>query len=258
MNDLKEKVIPIIKKTRDITLPHFGTIEIHSNKGGGAHDVVTRIDQEVELFLKTELNNIYPEVEFVGEEFSGNRDAEKFWLVDPIDGTAHYIRGMPFCTTMLALIDKGQVVFSVIYDFVNDNIYYAEKGKGAYKNGLAIHVSTREKGDWYMGFETKLNKPENLEKYLGLRGISMQLRTVSAGYEYAMVAEGKLEGRVSLDPYGKDYDHAPGSLLVSEAGGVVTNLYSKKYDYTNVNLMAVSIPLHKELTEAPDALFSLN
>ena len=83
------------------------------------------------------------------------------------------------------------------------------------------------------------------------------LKFMCAGHEFAMVASGKLEGRIMYDPYGFDYDFAPGSLLVSEAGGVVTNIGSDKYDYRNLNSIAANPKLHQALTEGEGALFPL-
>ncbi len=257
MENISEIVLPIIKKTRDISLPYFGNVEILEHKTEYAHDVVTKIDQEVERYLERELKKFYPDIPFIGEEFGGNREASKFWLVDPIDGTGLYLRGIPFCTTMLALVDNGQVIFSVIYDFVGDVIYHAEKGKGAYKNGIRIYVSDRLLNDSYIGWETHLDKPENLKIVLELHKFSALFKVMCAGYEYAMIAEGKLEGRITFDPWGKDYDYAPGSLLVKEAGGFVANLGSKNYNYKNSNFIAANSSLYKKLTNGPGALFPI-
>src|SRR4029078_7839963 len=99
--------------------------------------------------------------------------AERLWLVDPIDGTAHFIRGLPFCTTMLALIEDVTVTFSAIYDFVNDIMYYAERGRGSYQDGKRIRVSGRPLADSYIGWETHIDKPENMQKVLKLRKTSL-------------------------------------------------------------------------------------
>ena len=80
---------------------------------------------------------------------------------------------------------------------------------------------------------------------------------ISAGFEYAMVASGKLDARISLDPYGKIWDFAPGSLLVAEAGGVVANIGSKGYDYRNFNFIAANPVIYKELTEGKNPLFPI-
>lgn len=249
MQDLEKIVLPIIRNTRSITLPHFGKAEVSATKGKYAHDVVTKLDQEVEIHLRDELKKHYPDVDFAGEEFGGSRDGKKFWLVDPIDGTGLYVRGMIGCTTMLALIEDGQVTFSVIYDFVNDVMYHAEKGKGAFKNGKKIKVSERGVENSYLCWETHLDKPENLKIFVELRGHSVLFKALCSGYEYALVAEGKLEGRITLDPWGHDYDFAPGALLVQEAGGVVTNFGTENYDYRNLNFIAANASLHKKLSE---------
>lgn len=255
MNDLSKKVTPIIKKTREMLMPFYGNIEIKRQKDESAHNVVTKLDEDVERYLADELVKIYPEISFVGEEFGGDRNASKFWLVDPIDGTAHFIRGLPFCTTMLALIENGQVIFSIVYDFVEDVIYHAEKGNGSYKDGKRIYISDRPVNNSYIAWESRLEKPENMNIFTGLRKNSILFKTISSGYEYALVAEGKIEGRICFDPYGKDYDFAPGSLLVSEAGGVVTNIGTNKYDYRNTNFLAVNKNLYEKLTQGREAIF---
>jgi fructose-1,6-bisphosphatase/inositol monophosphatase family enzyme len=257
MENLEKSVLPIIRNTRNITLPHFGKAEVLKNKGEFAHDVVTELDRKVEIYLRDELKKVYPDVEFVGEEFGGNREAKRFWLVDPIDGTGLYLRGIQGCTTMLALIEDGQVIFSAIYDFVNNLMYHAEKGKGAYKNGQRIHVSNRGPSDSYMGWETHWEKPENMKIVLELRKFTTLLKLLCCGYEYILIAEGKLEGRVTFDPYGEDYDFAAGTLLVQEAGGIVTNFGSKDYDYRNYNFIVANVQLYNKLTEGPEALFPI-
>lgn len=257
MENLEKFVLPIVRKTREITFPSFGTAKILENKGKYACDIVTELDRAVEVYLKEELNKIYPDIEFVGEEFGGNRNAKRFWLVDPIDGTGLYLRGLVGCTTMIALVEDGQVIFSAIYDFVNDVMYHAEKDKGTYRDNERIHVSDRQSGDSYMAWETHWDKPENMEILLSLHKYSSFMKFLASGYEFILIAEGKLEGKVVFDPYGKDYDFAPGTLIVSEAGGVVTNLGLSTYDYKNYSFLAVNVPMYKKLTEGPDALFPI-
>jgi myo-inositol-1(or 4)-monophosphatase len=245
----KDTVLPIIRATREITLPHWGTAEVIDKKTEAAGDVVTELDKKVEKFLREKLAEVHPDIKFVGEEEGGDRTAERFWLVDPIDGTGHYVRGLPFSTTMLALIEHGQVTFSVIYDFLNDDIYFAEKGKGAYKNDTPIRVSDRTLKDSYLCLEGKVAKEYN-QKYFGkIIEKACYMSTVNCGWEFIMIASGKLDGRISFDPWGYDYDFAPGSLLVAEAGGVVTNIGSTEYDYTNIDFIAAGPKVYDEIVE---------
>ena len=244
-----DSVLPIVQRTRDMLMPFYGNIEVLEYKSESAHDAVTRLDRGVETFLAEELKKIDPTAGFAGEEFGGDRTADRFWLCDPIDGTAHYIRGLPYCTVMLALIEEGSVNFSVIYDFVNDTFYNATRGKGAFSNNTRISVSNRLENDMYFCWETHMEKPENMDIFLKLREKTILFKALCAGHEYMLVATGKLEGRVTFDPYGHDWDYAPGSLLVSEAGGVVANLGSSSYDHRNLDFIAASPNAFKMLTE---------
>lgn len=250
------EVEPILRRVRGIVLPYHGKVE-HRSKSELTYDIVTDLDIQVENFLREELAKIYPEIVFVGEETGGDRFAAKKWLCDPIDGTAHFVRGTPFCTTMLAYIENGVVMFSVIYDFVNDQVYHAQRGKGAFCDGLPIHVSSRTLKGSYLSWETHLQKEENLQKHLLLTRKSSFFKTICAGYEFILVATGKIEGRICFDPFGKDYDFAAGSLLVTEAGGIVANIGKRNYDYTNLDFIATNPTVYNELTTAEDAIFPM-
>lgn len=258
METFTEKVLAIIRGTREITLPHYGKVEIIAQKDESPHNVVTRLDQEVETYLKTEFYKLDPSIEFAGEEFGGSRDRKKLWLVDPIDGMMYYVRGIPFCTTMVALIEDEQVIFSAIYDFINDVMYHAEKGRGAFENGTKIEVSGRDIKSSVVALETNLAKPANVEIRNKVRSKSMLLQTISAGYEFVLVATGKIEARICVDPFGKDYDFAPGSLLVTEAGGFVTNIGSTAYNYRNTNLIAANKEIWEEFVKRELPIFPVN
>ena len=257
MEHLTTSALSLIRSTRAMSLPHWGNVEVARTKNGSATDVVTEIDLAIEEYLATEFARLDPGIGFVGEEHGGDRGKARHWLVDPIDGTAHYVRGIPFCTTMVALIEDGQVTFSAIYDFVNDVMYHALRGGGAFKNGEAIHVSDRPLASSYMCYESNLSKGNSLKTYLAFKERAQVVQTLNAGYEFSLIASGKIEGRICLDPYGKDYDFAPGSLLVAEAGGVVANIGSEKFYYSNLNFIATNKPVYNALTTGESALFPL-
>jgi myo-inositol-1(or 4)-monophosphatase len=257
MNIETKKVIEIIRSTRDFSLPYFGKVEVKAQKSESPGDVVTEIDQQIENYLKAELAKLMPEVMFVGEEFGGDRETSCFWLVDPIDGTGDFIRGIPFCTTMVALIENKQVVFSAIYDFVNDIVYHAELGKGAFMNGEKISVSNRPLRSAYMSFEINTKKTENQALFHSVRSRAGLIQALAAGYEFILVATGKTDGRLNYDAFGKDYDYAPGSLLVSEAGGIVKNFKSDSYDYTNLNFIAANPLVYEELIKSENSIEKL-
>ena len=239
--------------------PYFGNVET-LNKGDGSSigGVVTELDREAEQYLAQELGKFSLDIGFIGEEFGVQSDKSTTWLVDPIDGTAHFIRGLPFCTTMVTLIENGTVVMSVIHDFIRDDTYWAIRGKGAFCNDVPIHVSDRTLKQGLVSFETRLEKPDNLEKYLAVKAETAIIATINCGYEFAMIASGKLEGRIGLNPYGMDWDFAPGSLLVAEAGGRATNIGKTSYDYKNHDYLITNAVIHEELTSGLNPIFPNN
>lgn len=257
MADFARDALAIIRATRASSLPHWGTAEVTARKSASAADIVTQVDLEIETYLRKEFAALDPGIGFVGEESGGDRKAARHWLVDPIDGTAHFVRGLPFCTTMAALIENGRIIFSAIYDFLNDRMYHAEAGRGAFMNDVPIHVSERPFAGAYLFYESDLAKNDNAQTYTALTQRVLMLNTLSAGFEFAMVASGKIDGRICLDPYGKDYDFAPGAFLVQEAGGIVTNIGRRDFDYRNLNFIAANRPVHVALTEGPEAIFAV-
>lgn len=254
LNVAKEAAIEagnILKKS-------FGYANITHQKSERGVDVVTQLDIDTENLLAKRLMSFDNNAGFYGEEFGERQKGDFFWLVDPIDGTSHFVRGIPYCTSMIALVYKGQVIVSVIYNFVTDELFEATKGEGSKLNGKPINVSTRSLKDSYIAFESDLVRKSSMEKFLSLRRKSTLLTTINCGYEYGLIASGKLEGRICVEPYGKDWDYAPGSLLVSEAGGKVANIGSNDYDYTNHSFLATNSFVFDELTKGDNSLFPVN
>lgn len=253
-----ETILPIIRRMRGMLLPYYGKVEFREKNPVRKNDFVTDLDVAVEDFLKEELGKLHSDISFVGEEKGGDRNAEHFWLVDPIDGTSHFIRGLPFCTSQLALIENGEAIFSVVYDFVSDTLYYAEKGRGAFANNRAIAVTNRTLDASRLSTVFKLQDADAYGRYLKLRSHCHTFHVGASGYELALVASGKLDGAVYYGKAGsKDYDVAPGTLLIKEAGGVVANIGSRDYDYRNLDFIAANPRVFKDLTEGPDAIFPI-
>jgi len=96
----------------DTLIKHYGNIEVNNTKSASPVDVVTTLDTDIENFIATQLAKVDPSIGFHGEEFGVRKESNKFWLVDPIDGTAHFIRGIPFCTTMIALVEDVRTLLA--------------------------------------------------------------------------------------------------------------------------------------------------
>ncbi|HVQ44135.1 MAG TPA: inositol monophosphatase family protein [Candidatus Saccharimonadia bacterium] len=242
-----KRIRATLMELRPQLLQAHGAIE-HELKDDAS--AVTEMDLLVEKRLHEALGELDPTIGLAGEETGADFDQETFWLVDPIDGTEPFIRGLPFSTNMIALIHHGEPIMSVIYNFFLDEYYHAVKGEGATMNGHPIHVSDRPMDRAYVVFGSKLKDPKlfGLTDRLRQRVLGLP-QMAGAGYTYASIAAGQLDGLVAYNGRGKPWDHAPGTLLVREAGGRVENLFSPSYDYRNLELVAAAPSIFPELKQ---------
>lgn len=251
--ELAHAIEPIMREAGERLLPHFGKVEQYDNKAD--ETPVTTLDREVEEFLADKLTALIPEAGIYGEEFGKEGSEEQFFLIDPIDGTHHFISGLPFCNAMVAYIEGGRVRTSAIHNFVESRYFSATEGQGATCNGQPIHVSSRPLHEGRVVLETNDQHDENWDLRKRLFSQTRQIQIEGSGAELTLVASGVIEAKVVVDGFGQPYDFAPGALLVIEAGGVVTNLSSNSYDYRNLELIAANPIVHQELTDSERGLF---
>ena len=254
-NILYKSAIQAVQEAGEILAKSFGNVEVLRVKSGSAADVVTQLDIDTEKLIECRLKDQDASIGFAGEESGERKGDGRYRLLDPIDGTSHFVRGIPFCTTMLALVEDEQVIFSIIYNFVTKELFTAEKNAGAKLNGEPIQVSSRSLSEAYMAVESDLSHEQNIAKYAELRKRTTIMQTINCGYEFGLIASGKIDGRICFDPFGHDWDYAPGSLLVSEAGGVVANIGTSTYDFRNHDFIATNKVIYGELTAGDSALF---
>lgn len=215
-----EVIEPLVRSLRDEVMKYFGKIE-HDFKDDKT--VVTHIDKFVEQKFRDVLSYKYPDIGFCGEEFGITGNKDEYWLIDPIDGTENYIRGIDGVGMMLALIKNGRPEMCVIYNPVNDMMYWAIDGEGAWREGVRIRMIDREEGRWFIEAEGSKNPKE-----LALLTTELQakrtniLRFYGSAHRAMQLAEGKLDGMVRWQAGGGDWDYAPSNLLIKEAGGIVT------------------------------------
>ena len=204
-----------------------GGFEIHDK--GARENIVTSSDLAVQRFVTRELRERYPWVGFLCEEEDMNEvnGHEAVWVIDPIDGTANYARGNENCCISVALVEGGVPVLGVVYSPWRDELYTAEKGKGAFCNGRPIHVSDRpfEQGLLFTAMSTyrkELAKSCSdiiYDLYMECNDVR---RTGSAAVELCLMAAGfaELYFEIRLMPW----DYAAASLILQEAGGVICSL----------------------------------
>ncbi|WP_109484429.1 inositol monophosphatase family protein [Occallatibacter savannae] len=235
----------------------------------GDVDVVTVADRTVEKLIRMRLGEAFPEHGIYGEEGTRERlDGEFRWYVDPLDGTTNFAHGFPqFCVSMgleqrgTGLTDEvdGTLVAAVIYDPMRDELYEAERGKGATLNGKTIAVSkiaTLAESLVATGFPSKKrHQNPNIHFYheITLRSHGVR-RAGSAALDLAYVAAGRLEGfwEFNLNPW----DTAAGILLVEEAGGRVSNFGGGPFRLNSEETLVSNGLIHEELVRVFENLFA--
>ena len=189
--------------------------EIHEEKG---RDIKLIIDQDTEKLIRSKLQ--VTDIPILGEEYGGDIADGKYWVIDPIDGTANYFRGLDECCVSIALLENDEALIGVIYNFNNDQMYTAVKNHGAFLNNTKISVSdiaSRDKASITTGFpasesiESSMNFLENLKGWKKVRMFG------SAALSCAYVASGKCDYYAEKGVY--LWDIAAGICLVKEAGG---------------------------------------
>jgi myo-inositol-1(or 4)-monophosphatase len=219
----------------------------------GDVDIVTEADRASEQLIREKLKAAFPTHGIYGEE--GTRDqleSEYRWYVDPLDGTTNFAHGFPaFCVVLglehrpagLAAEADGEMVAGVVYDPLRNEMFSAERGKGAFLNGRAIHVSkikTLQESLTATGFPSrKRHASPNVHFYqeITLRSHGVR-RAGSAALDLAYVACGRLEGfwEFNLNPW----DTSAGVLLVAEAGGTVTHFDGGKFTLDSREVLATN------------------
>jgi myo-inositol-1(or 4)-monophosphatase len=194
----------------------------------GLHDLVSYVDKESEKRIIEQLSKLLPESGFIAEEGTSSKHGERFnWVIDPLDGTTNYIQGVPIYAVSIGLLDGDELVVGVVYEVGLDECFYAWKEGGAYMNGEPIRVSERyDIHDALLATGFPYSNFDQLDEYLALlkwtmtnaRGVR---RLGSAATDLAYVACGRFDAFWEYDL--KPWDVAAGTLIVKEAGGVVTD-----------------------------------
>jgi myo-inositol-1(or 4)-monophosphatase len=223
----------------------------------GKRNLVTVADKESEQFIVGEIRRLFPDHSILAEEETKDREETSWqWIIDPLDGTINYAHGHPFFCISIALLREGRVAMGVIHAPLLDETYYAESGKGAFLDGRELSVSVSDElinsllatGFAYVREETMSNNLANFNRLsLKARGVR---RYGSAAIDLAYVAAGRLEGFWEL--YLAPWDVAAGSLLVTEAGGRVTDIGGGNDFIYGQNIVASNGLIHDMIAENLD------
>jgi len=219
----------------------------------GPANFVTAADRRAEEIVREELSKARPDYTFLGEEGGTREGTDKThrWIVDPLDGTTNFLHGIPHFAVSIALERNGVIVAALTYNPANDELFVAERGKGAFLNNQRIRVAARRRlGDAVVGCglphhgrgDLRLSRYEIAaaqENFAGLR------RYGAATLDLAWIAAGRLDAYWERDL--SPWDMAAGILLVREAGGFATDLDGGEAIFARSQIAAGNETMHREL-----------
>lgn len=239
------KIIETVKEAGEIILSAHNQ-ETAVTAKEGKKNFVTKYDVAVQEFLFKELGKAFPEAEFVGEEGENDFESNALrFIIDPIDGTTNFMQDYRCSCISVALCRENNVIAGVVYNPYTNEIFSAEKGKGAYLNCKKIKVSDRPLSDGLALFGTSPYHPENTDETFALLrkvfDFSRDIRrSGSAAYDICMIACGRCE--VFFEKGLQPWDIAAGTLILEEAGGVALNYDGREINFSMPNDVVFANP----------------
>jgi myo-inositol-1(or 4)-monophosphatase len=225
-------------------------VEVESK---GTNDFVTSVDRNAEEAIIETIHKSYPDHSIIGEE-SGHikgKDDDYQWIIDPLDGTTNFIKGIPHFAVSIALKVKGKLDQAVVFDPIRGELFTASRGKGAQLNGFRIRVNKNKELSGTIlatGFPFKVK--QHTSAYMAMFSALFQKSAVmrrsgSAALDLAYVAAGRVDGffEIGLKPW----DTAAGELLVIEAGGLVTDFTGGHNYVKSGNIVAANTRILKDV-----------
>ena len=189
----------------------------------GKQDLVSIADKSVEALIRRELEAAFPGDLFLGEE-GGGVEAPCLWVIDPIDGTSNFLRGIPYWSCVLAYVVDGVTELGLTMDPVHGELFAARRGHGAFRNGQEIHVSACAdpgRACVAMSFNFKLPPEDYVNILRGLAAEGFDHRRMgSAALQLCHVADGRIEA--TMAPLASSWDVVAGLCIAEEAGAVAT------------------------------------
>jgi len=246
----KELINSLARKAGNALVKHFCQDWALLKERSTAKEAATKYDKEVDRLIIEEIKRHYPHHSLLTEESGSLQgDPDWLWIVDSLDGTGDFANFNPFFSICIALMHQGELLLGAIYAPAIDEFYFAEKGKGAYLNGVKIQVSdVSDLSQSYIfycegGEKDRGRTGELLHKVYPL--VTDIRKLGSAGLETAWVAAGKGEAYFStrIEPW----DVAPGVLLIQEAGGKVSDFQGNPWKPQTSDLLFSNKKLHEEI-----------
>jgi myo-inositol-1(or 4)-monophosphatase len=216
-------------------------------------DYVSEVDRAAERIIIEALQAAYPSHAILAEESGAQGESEYVWIIDPLDGTTNFLHGVPQYAVSIGLQHNGVLTQAVIYDPTKNDLFTATRGRGAYLNDKRIRVSKRkEMADSLIATGFPYSNMEHMDAYLGMFKDVMQKsaglrRPGAASLDLAWTAAGRYDGffETGLKPW----DLAAGALLITEAGGMVSDMQGTENYVKSGHICAGNPFIHPQLLE---------
>jgi len=253
MADLKEVLLEATHEAGRIMLQYFQGSFLVGNKEG-INNLVTEVDTKAETRIIEVIKSYFPEHSIISEEIGElKKDSLYKWIIDPIDGTVNFAHGIPICCVSIGVSYNDSMLMGAVYNPMMNELFFAEQGKGATLNDIPISVSTKsnfKKACLVTGFpykwpETKEHPIKVFERFI-MQGLPVR-RLGSAAIDLCWVACGRFDGfwEYNLSPW----DIAAGYLIVTEAGGRVSNFDGDAYSVYDKQTLATNGLIHEEMLQ---------
>ena len=254
MANMKEVLLKATLEAGKIIQRYFnGTFKINNKEG--INNLVTEVDKFSEDKIIEIIREHFPGHSIISEEVGELiQDSDYQWIIDPIDGTVNFAHGIPICCVSIALKHKEDLLLGAVYNPMMNELFFAEKGKGATLNGIPIAVSTKtdfKKACLVTGFpykwpESKEHPIKVFERFI-MEGLPIR-RLGSAAIDLCWVACGRFDGFWEYNL--SSWDVAAGYLIVQEAGGIITNFEGSPYNVFERETLATNGLIHAAMLEA--------
>lgn len=221
----------------------------------GVVDLVTEFDLKTEAFILDQLQKAFPDHTLVGEEsHHGSYHYDKAIYVDPIDGTTNFVHGIPHLAISLGVWEQGKPTLAVVYNPILEELFWAVRGEGAYCNGKQLEVSPQSKlqnaliatGFPYAKVNAGIEYQWVIKCMTNLLPYIQDIRRLgAAAVDLCYLAQGKVEAFYEIDL--KPWDVAAGILIVQEAGGKISNVDNKPFNFDDKSIVASNGKVHQQL-----------
>ena len=245
---MKSLMLKAAKDAGKVLMKHYGKVKYVTEKDNKSY--FTNVDLESEKLIISAIRKKFPGHNIISEESENlDKKSEYTWYIDPLDGTHNYIHNFPLFGVSIALAHKGQMILGAINLPYFNELYFAEKGRGAFLNGKRIRVSSQKniKRAFVVTDLALRYRPEEKMRMINkLKGNVYDLRHLGcAVYDYAMVARGSADAYITN--YTNPWDAAAGALIVEEAGGKVTDFNGRRWSADMSRFVSSNGKMHGQL-----------